>query len=77
MVSLSQPSLLTGEVDFTTQDGSALSGLDYLGMTGTLIFAPGETGKTIAVPTFVDNLYEPTEYFTVELSNPTNLDITQ
>src|SRR5262245_36465460 len=46
-VSLSAPSSETVSVIYATADGSATAGSDYQAQTGTLIFAPGETTKTI------------------------------
>src|SRR5262249_42736254 len=34
-------------VDFSTQDGTAKAGHDYVAETGTITFAPGETSKTV------------------------------
>lgn len=55
-------------VDFTTVDGTALAGVDYVFTSGTLTFAPGVTAMTIWVdvldPTYGDN-----KYFTIQLSN--------
>jgi chitinase len=45
---------------------------DYIPVSGTLIFAPGEISKTIQVPIIGDNLDEPDETFAVKLSNPIN-----
>lgn len=42
----------TVTVNFTTQDGTAIAGQDYLATSGTLTFAPGETTKTITVEIF-------------------------
>ena len=39
-------------------------------VSGTLTFAPGETTRTILVRTVDDAAAEPTETFTVNLSNP-------
>ena len=73
-VSLSQASPSAVSVDFTTADGTALAGSDYTATCGTLTFAPGETTRTILVPTLDDAVAEPTETFTVNLSNPTGGD---
>jgi hypothetical protein len=62
-------------VDFTTADGSATPGSDYLATSGTLIFSPGETNKTIVVPVLGDILDEASETFFVRLSNPTNISL--
>jgi Calx-beta domain len=69
---LSAPSTQTVTVDFTTADGSAADGYDYLGSWGQLTFAPGETSQTIEVTVFADYEYENTETFYVALSNPSS-----
>jgi outer membrane protein assembly factor BamB len=63
-------------VDYSTVNGTALAGIDYTATSGTLTFAPGETSKTILVPTLDDGLADPTKGFTVNLSNPTGGAIT-
>ncbi|MBW7452840.1 Calx-beta domain-containing protein [Paenibacillus sepulcri] len=54
-------------VHYETQDGSAQSGLDYEAVTGLLIFAPGETSKTIRIPIFEDPFVEGPESFQIVL----------
>lgn len=75
-VSLASPSAGTTTVNYNTADGTALAGSDYVAESGTLTFAPGETSKTILVPTLDDGGADPTKYFTVNLSNPTGGGIT-
>jgi chitinase len=57
-------------VGFTTQDGTALAGQDYVASSGTLTFAAGETSKTITVAVTGDTLVEANEAFSVLLRNP-------
>lgn len=58
-------------VDFTTGDGSATSGNDYLLTSGTLTWSDGDTtDKTISVSLQDDSDVEGSENFTVTLSNP-------
>ena len=57
-------------VDYISVDATATAGADYLLANGTLIFADGETSKTIEVPLLDDTSYEGDETFTMELSNP-------
>ncbi len=71
-VSLAAASAGTTTVNYSTADGTALAGSDYVATSGTLTFAPGETAKTILVPTLVDGVSGPTKGFTVNLSNPTS-----
>ena len=59
-------------VDFATADGSATAGSDYAANTGTLIFAPGETTKTIVVDINDDGATEGGERLNLVLSNPDN-----
>jgi hypothetical protein len=74
-VTLSAASDQPVTVAYATGDGSATAGSDYQTTSGTLIFAPGETSKTITVPVIGDRLPEPTETFVVNLSSPTNATI--
>src|SRR5207253_2576630 len=69
-VTLSGPSGLEVIVDFATNGRTATSGTDFTPVAGTLIFAPGETTHTIAVPILEDTLDELNETFTVSLNNP-------
>ncbi|WP_186376320.1 Calx-beta domain-containing protein, partial [Hyella patelloides] len=57
-------------VDYATVDGTAMAGLDYQAITGTLTFEPGTTEKFIEVSIFGDTVEEITEAFSIELSNP-------
>jgi hypothetical protein len=57
-------------VNFTTADGDAVAGEDYVATSGTLTFLPGETVKTITVQTLADPALEYDESFFVRLSNP-------
>ena len=74
-VTLGAVSGLEVTVDWTTADGTAIAGSDYVAAEGSLTFAPGQTEATIAVVVFNDALDEGTETLTVALSNPTNATI--
>lgn len=69
-VSLERLGQSAGEVwaDYTTLDGSVLAGFDYIAQTGTVVFRPGETNKTILVPVIDDRLPESDETFTFTLT---------
>jgi len=69
-VSLSRPSTVNVSVAYTTADDTALAGSDYRAAAGTLVFAPGETVKTVVVDILDDNLAEADEAFELRLSNP-------
>jgi Ca2+-binding RTX toxin-like protein len=69
-VSLSVAGTSTISVDYATIDGVATSPDDYTAVMDTLTFLPGITTQTIAVDVIGDTDVEPTETFTVILSNP-------
>ncbi|BAI62868.1 hypothetical protein MCP_2796 [Methanocella paludicola SANAE] len=57
-------------VFYTTSDGTAVQGLDYLPASGTLVFGQGEFSKTFKVPLVDNGLYEPDETVSLALSDP-------
>lgn len=61
------------EVDYTTTDGTALAGRDFVATSGTLVFGPGETSKIISIRLVGDWKRERTESFKVELSAATGM----
>ncbi|MGK7909095.1 MAG: glycosyl hydrolase family 18 protein [Synechococcus sp.] len=67
-VSLSAASDEMVQVNFSTSDGSAIAGEDFLGQVGTLTFAPGETRKTIDVSVIGDKEIEGEETLSLSLS---------
>jgi len=70
-VSLSQIPDVIVTVDWATADGTASAPADYVAANGTVTFNPGETAKTVTVQVVGDRVGEPTETFTVNLTNPT------
>ncbi|QDU49298.1 glycosyl hydrolase family 8 [Gimesia panareensis] len=66
-VTLDQPATETVTVQFRTQDGTAVAGMDYQAASGQLVFQPGETEKTITVLISGDVLIESGEDFQVVL----------
>jgi hypothetical protein len=74
-VTLSSQSSQSVSVDFATANGSAQAPLDYEATSGTLVFAPGITSRTISVPVRSDTTAEGNEQFFVNLSNPANATI--
>ncbi len=61
-------------VNWTTQDGSATAGQDYVAASGTLTFQPGSVkpDSPIVIALIDDAIDEAPEQFSVVLSNPTN-----
>jgi hypothetical protein len=71
-VTRSGPLDQTATVDFTTADGTAKAGKDYVAGAGTLTFNPGEASQTITVTVLGDLVDENDGTFFVRLSNATN-----
>ena len=71
-VTLAKRTPLRVSVAYATADRTATAGSDYTATSGTLVFAPGQTSKTIAVPIVGDIAGEPDESFTLTLSQPVN-----
>jgi chitinase len=74
-LSLSNPSSQYVSVDYDTDNGTATAPGDYKARTGTRVFQPGQTTKTITVPVVGDNTQESNETFTVSLLDPDNAEI--
>ena len=68
VVTLSAPSDGTVEVDWSTFAGTARAGEDYVPALGTLVFAAGETRKTVTVDVTGDALHERDETFGLRLA---------
>ncbi len=62
-------------VDYSTANGTATAGSDYVAASGKLTFPRGTTAQTITVVVNSEALNEPLETFFVNLSNPANATI--
>ncbi|MGI0485865.1 beta strand repeat-containing protein [Pantanalinema rosaneae CENA516] len=62
-------------VDYTTVNGTATAGSDYIATSGTLAFKPGETNKTISVVINGDTIVESDETFSLTLHDPINVEL--
>lgn len=71
-INLSAPSATTQAVDWivTGSGSSPTDGSDFVATSGTVIFQPGETTKSLQISLLGDLAVEPNEDFTVTLSNP-------
>ncbi|MEY3849630.1 MAG: hypothetical protein RJA38_71, partial [Bacteroidota bacterium] len=72
-ISTSVSSIVT--VNYTTSNGTALSGLDYTAATGSLTFPVGSVSQTFTIPITNDLLVESSETFTVTLTDPVNISL--
>ncbi len=75
VIRLDRPSGRDVTVDYATADrpagdGAAVAGDDYRAVSGTATIAAGQLSETVTVRTVEDRLYEGTERFDLELSNP-------
>ncbi len=71
-LSLSSSNAQTVTVSFSTADGTAIAGSDYVSTNGIVTFPPGDTNQNITVTVLGDVLDETNEAFFVQLSNPDN-----
>lgn len=69
-VFLTAASTSTVTVHYTTANGTAIAGQDYVAQSGILTFAAGETQQYILVEITGDAIVEGNETFTVTLSDP-------
>jgi subtilisin-like proprotein convertase family protein len=60
-------------IDYTTANGTASAGSDYLATAGTIVLAPGETSQTVVVPVIADRWDEADETIHLNLTNPVNV----
>jgi len=74
-VTLSAPSAQPVTVMFSTADGTATSGTDYVSSFGLVTFNAGQTSKTITVVVNGDTVAEGNETFFVNLTSATNATI--
>jgi hypothetical protein len=69
------PLTATANVDYTTSDGSANVGSDYLLSSGTLTFTPGITTRTFGVTLLPDTLVEGNQTVNLTLSGTVNASV--
>jgi hypothetical protein len=71
-VRLSQPAPSAFTMDFTTANGSAVAGEDYVARAGSLFFSAGQTVATVTVPILGDLASEASEFFHLVITPPSN-----
>ena len=71
-VTLDQPTHGPIQIGYTTADGSALAGTDYVAKSGIVKFAKGATTAKISIPVMGDRVAESAEAFTVALTGVTS-----
>lgn len=76
-VTLNKAVTKTVSVHYSTLNGTATAGSDYVAKSGTLTFTPGQTSKTVTV-SIINNAEpptEPNEFFYLALSNSSGAQI--
>jgi hypothetical protein len=76
-VQLSRPSGSALTVGYETRNGTAVAPSDYTAATGSLVFAPGQVSKSIAVTVAGDALGEGDENLTVHLTATGSVRVTR
>lgn len=71
-VRLSARSTETVMVNFTSDNGSAIGGVDFVPTSGTLVFPPGTTNLVVRVPVIGNLLSETNRTLLLNLSQPVN-----
>jgi hypothetical protein len=71
-VTLAIASAKTVTLNFSTADGTATAGSDYVAASGSLTFNPGEVTKSVTVMVRGDAVVEGDETFFLNLSEPSN-----
>jgi hypothetical protein len=70
-ISLGGPAEQDVTVDYATEDGTAIGGVDYTPTTGTVTIATGQSSATVSIPIIRDAAVEGRETFGLRLSNAT------
>ncbi|PVE21057.1 hypothetical protein DC522_28680 [Microvirga sp. KLBC 81] len=72
-LTLSEASTQTVTVNYSTVDGTAKAGSDYVAQVNkTISFRPGETSKTITINLVDDKILESAEFFSVKINSAAN-----
>ena len=74
---LTTPSDQGVQFDYILDDGTAILGQDYLTQTGTLVFAPGQTERTIDLQIIDDRAYEQTQTLGLQISGLVGADLNE
>lgn len=72
VVQLSAPSEQVVSVGYSNSNVTASTGFDYVAVSGTLVFEPGQTTKFVRVPVLDDTTAEQTEHFHLRLTSAVN-----
>ncbi len=71
-VTLNTPSSHNVTFNYSTGDGTALTGSDYTGISGQLTIPAGQVSTSFVVPIVNDTVVEPVETINLQLTTPVN-----
>lgn len=69
-VRIDRQAVETIAIDWSTRDGTAIAGSDYVAAAGTVVIQPGDTDGTLPLTIVGDLAAEGTESFEIEFDNP-------
>jgi hypothetical protein len=70
-INLSSPNATDVTIHYQTVDGTAIGGVDFAKMAGTIIIPAGDTSATLRIPIIGNTIDQANRSFFVQLSNPT------
>jgi hypothetical protein len=72
-ISLAKPATTATTLSWTTVDGTAKAGKDYIASSGTTTIAANATSAVLTLYVYGNTIYEPDKYFGVQLTNASGL----
>lgn len=70
LLKINNPLSVAASVDYTTQDGSAIAGQDYIAVSGTATIPAGNTSTVVGVQIIGDTIAESNESFSLIINHP-------
>lgn len=70
LLSIPETLSINATVNYTTLDGTAIAGQDYIASSGLALIEAGKTSALIGIEIIADNIQEDDETFFLEVSNP-------
>ncbi len=74
-VNLSAPASVPVSLDYVVEGETAIAGMDFTDVSGTLNFAVGETSAILSIPVFADTVAETDKTFSVILTGAVGADL--
>src|SRR5439155_2033977 len=68
-ISLSNPSFQSTVIQYTTADGTAVAGRDYVATSGSVVIGAGQTSAWVNVGVLGNKIVEPNKTFALVITN--------